>query len=136
MRNLLKKNRAFLGPATGLLANRFIGEGKPVDVKLGIALLRDRRVPVGSKLLALAGGIGIIMLLEALEFPAEWFLSLLMPVIGFGISAAVDGLETIAGSFLLAAALLPFIAPREMVNRIRNERFGPIPVPVSSRNRR
>ena len=85
-----------------------------------------------SKLLSVAAGLGIIALLEVMEIPAETVLSLLMPLIGFGISFAVDGLELFAGTLLIAAALLPHFAPKEIVARIRAERNGPIPVRVTA----
>lgn len=132
MRQLLNQNRAWTAPVTGLLANRYVGDDKPIDVKLGMALLRDRRVPVAPKLLALAAGIGVIALLEVLEIPAEMLLSALLPVIGFGISVAVNGLEYIAGSLLLMAAIVPHLAPKNIVARIRAERKGPIPIRVTA----
>ena len=50
-----------------------------------------------------------------------------------GVSLSVAGLEAIVGSFLLAAAILPYFTPKETVARIRAERFGPIPVRVHAR---
>jgi hypothetical protein len=132
MGKILSKNQTWLAPVAGLLTNRFVGEGKPVDIKAGLDLLRDRRIPVAAKLLSLIAGIAFIALLEVLELPAEMLLNLLLPVIGLGITIAVDGLEYIVGSVLLAAALLPYIAPKEIVSRIRAERSGPVPVTVTS----
>lgn len=130
------KNRLWIAPMAGVFANNFVGEGKPVDVKLGMALLRDRRVPVASKLLSVVGGIGLVALLEAFEIPAELLLSFLLPFIGLGINMVMDGVEAVLGSFLFAATLLPFLAPREIVAQIRMERLGqlePVRVTVTER---
>ncbi|MDX1934208.1 MAG: hypothetical protein SFU56_16525 [Capsulimonadales bacterium] len=133
MKQVSLKNRTWVAPAMGFLVHRFVGEGKPVDVRLGIALLRDRRVPVVSKLLSVGAGIGLIALLEVLELPSEMLMAFLLPLIGFGINLALDGLEAVFGSFLLAAAILPHLAPREIVARVRAERAGPVPVRVAAK---
>jgi hypothetical protein len=98
-----------------------------LDVKLGFALMRDRRVPLRSKLAALLLGIGITGLVEFLELPVEGILSLLLPILGAAGDIVVDGAEMIAGPLLLASLLLPFVAPRSLVDQIRSERAAGAP---------
>ena len=51
-----------------------------LDIKLGFSMLKDRRVPLRFKLLALGLGAGLIALLIGLEFPLEWLLAVVLPV--------------------------------------------------------
>jgi hypothetical protein len=95
-----------------------------LDVKLGLALMRDHRVPWRAKLAALLLGVGITGLVEVLELPVEGLLSMLLPILGAAGDLALDGAELVAGPILLASLLLPFVAPREVVARIRAERAG------------
>lgn len=118
------------GTAVGMATRNLIGEGKTVDVKLGFALGRDRRVPVTAKMAALALGFVLTFALDMFELPLETVLAFLLPVIGFGINLAVDGAELIALPVLFGAALLPHLAPKSIVERVRAERAGPVPVPV------
>ncbi|MGA3170796.1 MAG: hypothetical protein ABSE62_07255 [Chthoniobacteraceae bacterium] len=93
-----------------------------IDVRLGFALMRDRRVPLRSKALALLIGLALTCIAAVLELPIEGWLSLLVPVLGAAGDMVVDGAEMIAGPLFLAAALLPCLAPRAIVDRIRVER--------------
>jgi len=93
-----------------------------LDVRLGFALMRDRRVPLRSKVLALLIGLGITALVEVLEIPMEGILSVLLPILGAAGDVVIGGAEIIAGPLLLAGALLPFLAPRGVVEQIRSER--------------
>jgi len=96
---------------------------KPLlDVRLGFALMRDRRVPVRTKVLALLIGVVVTALVEFLEFPIEGVLSMMLPLLGVLGDVVVDGAEAIAGPLLLAGALLPLLAPRNVVSQIRSER--------------
>lgn len=99
-------------------------------------MLKDRRVPFRSKLMAVGLGAGLIALLVGLEFPLEWFLALVLPVIGLVADALTDGLEAIVGTLGVAALILPHVAPKLLVQKIRNERAGiieePIPAPPVS----
>src|SRR5579871_888473 len=76
-----------------------VREGSKWDIRLGFALLRDRRVPMSKKLLALGLGGGIVALLEALELPVEAILGVLVPILGLPLDAVVDGVEAIIGPF-------------------------------------
>jgi hypothetical protein len=93
-----------------------------LDVKFGFALMRDHRIPLRAKVMAVLLGLGITGLVEVLEIPVEGLLSVLLPILGAAGDVVVDGAELIAGPLLLAALLLPFLAPREVVERIRSER--------------
>jgi hypothetical protein len=93
-----------------------------LDLKLGFALMRDRRIPLRSKISALVLGLGITGLVEFLELPVEGILSALLPVLGIMGDVALDGAELIAGPLLLAHLLLPIVAPRHLVDQIRSER--------------
>ena len=109
-------------PLAAVAARRFVGENKPLDFKLGAALFRDRRVAVPHKMAALALGFIGVVILNAVELPVETLLALALPVVGFGIDLALNGFEWIAGPLLMAAFALPHIAPREFVQRVREER--------------
>lgn len=93
-----------------------------LDVKLGFALMRDRRIPLRSKLIAALVGVAITAIVELLELPVEGILSMLLPILGAAGDLVIDGAELIAGPVLLANLLLPFVAPRHLVDRIRSER--------------
>jgi hypothetical protein len=93
-----------------------------LDMKLGFALMRDRRVPLRSKLVAALLGIAITGIVEFLEIPVEGILFTLLPILGAAGDIMVDGAELIAGPLLLANVLLPFVAPRDIVAQIRSER--------------
>jgi hypothetical protein len=116
------------GPLLVTMARNYIGSGKALDFRLGVALFRDRRVAVPHKMMALALGGVLIVALNALELPLEALVAFLLPIVGAGIDLAFNGVENIVGPLLLAALLLPHVAPKDLVRRIREERAGPIPV--------
>jgi hypothetical protein len=93
-----------------------------LDMKLGFALMCDRRVPLRFKAFAVVLGLAITGLVEFLELPVEGILAALVPILGIAGDVVLDGAETVAGPLLLANALLPFLAPREIVERVRSER--------------
>ena len=93
-----------------------------LDVKFGFALMRDHRIPLRAKAISVLLGLAITGLVEVLEIPVEGLLTFLLPILGAAGDVVVDGAELIAGPLLLAALLLPFLAPREVVDRIRSER--------------
>jgi hypothetical protein len=104
------------------VARKQLDRGGAFDLKLGMALLKDARVPAGSKMLALGIGVAAVAVFDTLEIPLEALIAFLLPVLGVGINFAVDGLQYVTGSLLLAAVLLPRLAPPQIVERIRNER--------------
>src|SRR5438105_5926090 len=92
--------------------------GSWLDARLGLALLRDRRVPIGAKLLALAlGGAGMALLI-GLELPLEAIWAVLLPGVGFGLDGLIDGMEAVIGPIVFGALLLTFLAPKALVARI------------------
>ena len=101
----------------------------PLDVKFGVAMARDRRVPFKCKLLAVGLGVSLLALLLALEVPLEAFVTFLAPFL-LPVDMIVDGLEIVALPILFSALLLPFVAPRALVEQLRAERSllhgGPI----------
>jgi hypothetical protein len=101
-----------------------------VDMKLGFALMRDGRVPLRSKAIALLLGLGITGLVEFMEIPVEGVLAALVPFLGIAGDFVIDGAEAIAGPLLLANALLPFVAPQEIVQRVRSERASKAKSPI------
>ena len=59
-----------------------------MNTPLGLALLRDKRVPLKSKLLALGAGV-----VELLQLPIESIVALVLPIIGAAGDLAIDGAE-------------------------------------------
>ena len=98
--------------------------GGAIDPKFGMKLLRDARVPVKSKIAALALGLGAVFVLEILELPLQTALMFLLPVIGLAADFALDGVELLAGPLLVASLTLQWIAPRDVVDQIRAEGDG------------
>ena len=88
-----------------------------VDVALGFALLRDRRVPLTKKGIALLLGIGGMFLIQVLEIPVE----ILTVVFGSPLGIE-DGIEALVWPVLLASAILPYTVSREQVDQLRGER--------------
>ena len=66
-----------------------------MNMTLGYALLRDRRVPIRTKLIALG--------------------------IGAAGDLTLDGAEAVIGPVLIATLLLPHLAPADLVRQIRAE---------------
>ena len=115
----------------GRIAHKAIANqmnGSPLDVKVGFKMLKDRRVPLRSKMLALGIGCAIVAALIALELPIESIVSAL----AFGLipSVLLDGLEAIVGPVLFGCLLLPFFAPRQITQQIRLDRAGLTDGPV------
>lgn len=93
-----------------------------MSMQLGYALLRDRRVPVRAKLLALGIGAAAIGAIELLQLPVEGVIAALLPFIGAAGDLALDGAEAVIGPVLIATLVLPHLAPAEIVQQIRAER--------------
>ena len=98
--------------------------GSRLNMKLGYALFRDRRIGIWPKLFALAIGGAITALLVALEISPESILALIIPGLELTLDFAADGLEALLLPFLFAALTLPFMAPRPLVDQIMAERAG------------
>ena len=80
-----------------------------MNMTLGYALLRDRRVPIRTKLIALGIGAATIGAIELLQLPVGGVFSVLLPFIGA------------AGPVVIATLLLPLLAPADLVRQIRIE---------------
>ena len=114
--------RRFGGHFAHKLVVKHTEEGGVLDVRFGLALLRDRRIPIGAKLMSLAIGGGITAAVMAMELPLESLLALLVPFIGFASDALIDGLEAVIGPMVVAALVLPHLAPEATVRALREER--------------
>lgn len=102
-----------------------------LDWKLGLRLLRDRRVPTSAKFLSLLIGAGALLALEVFELPLQAALALLVPLLGLAADFALDGIELVAVPFFVATLTLPFLAPREVVAQLRGE-TEPQTVPIAT----
>lgn len=103
------------------MVNRAVSNAsvKRFDWRLGVRLLRDKRVPLRTKGQSLMLGVFALMALEILELPIQTALWMLLPLVGFAADVAVDGLELLAVPFFVATIVLPFLAPREVVDSLR-----------------
>jgi hypothetical protein len=87
------------------------------DKWLGFALLRDPRVLLKTKLCALLLGAVGMLVIQALEIPLE----VLSVVFGSPVGIE-DGVEALVWPIVLAAQLLPRLAPKAQVEQLRRER--------------
>src|ERR1700693_504131 len=93
-----------------------------MNMQLGYAPLRDRRVSIRAQLIALGIGAAAVGAIELLQLPLEGVIAALLPFIGAAGDLALDGAEAIIGPLLIATLLLPHLAPPEIVRQIRAER--------------
>jgi hypothetical protein len=93
-----------------------------MNAALGYALLRDRRVSLRPKLVALGVGLAAVGLIELLQLPFESVLALLLPAVGAAGDIAVDGVEAVVVPVLVATLLMPYLAPPSIVQQLRAER--------------
>lgn len=107
---------------TGAIPLPKVFKHRLLDMKLGFALMRDRRVPMRSKLGSVVLGMAVTGVVEFLEIPVEGVLAALLPILGLAGDFVLDGAEMVAGPLVLATLLLPFVAPREVVDRVLAER--------------
>jgi len=110
-------------PKVTRIAREF-NQGPPrkwLDLKLGYALLGDRRVLLRYKIAAFAIGFAGVAVLWCLEFPVEEMIAL-VPFLGIIGDVTLDGVEAIYIPILLACLLLPHLAPPVVVDQIRRER--------------
>ena len=98
----------------------------PMDIQLGYALLRDRRVPIRPKLIALAIGAAVVGFTELLQIPLESLFAVILPIVGIAGDVVLDGVEAVFGPLLIATLLLPYLAPDPVVQQIRAERARPV----------
>ncbi len=92
------------------------------DIKLGFKLFRDRRVSQRAKLLSISFGCLILAGMLALELPVETVLASLL--VGLPIDFVFDGLEMVVAPVIFSSLVLPWIAPRNLVEKIVSESDG------------
>ena len=92
-----------------------------MNMTLGYALLRDHRVPIRTKLIALGIGAASVGAFELLQLPVEGIVAALLPLVGAAGDLALDGAEAVIGPVLIATLLLPHLAPADLVQQIRVE---------------
>jgi hypothetical protein len=93
-----------------------------MNIQLGYMLLRDPRVPVRSKMIAMAIGAAVVGLIELLQVPLESVFAVILPIIGFAGDIVFDGAEAVIGTVFIATLLMPYLAPARIVQQIRAER--------------
>jgi hypothetical protein len=92
-----------------------------MNMTLGYALLRDRRVPIRTKLIALGIGAAGVGAIELLQLPLEGVFAALLPLVGAAGDLTLDGAEAVIGPVLIATLLLPHLAPTDLVRQVRAE---------------
>ena len=70
-----------------------------MKMTLGYALLRDRRVPIRTKLIALGIGAAGVGAIELLQLPLEGVIAALLPLIGAAGDLAAVALGAVSGGF-------------------------------------
>jgi hypothetical protein len=95
-----------------------------MDIRLGYALLRDRRVSIRVKLVALGVGAAVVGVIELLQIPFESLFAVFLPFLGVAGDLALDGAEAVIGPVLIATILLPYLTPAAIVQQIRAERVS------------
>ena len=87
----------------------------------GFGLLRDRRVPIRAKLIALGVGAAVTGVVELFQLPVEGLAAVFLPFIGAAGDLTLDGAEAVIGPDLIASVLLPHITSPDLVAQIREE---------------
>jgi hypothetical protein len=90
---------------------------------LGYALLRDQRVPLRAKLIALGAGAAVIAIIELLQIPFETIVAALLPFVGIPGDLTLDGAEAVIGPILIACLILPRLTPADLVQQIRADHY-------------
>jgi len=94
---------------------------KSMNIRLGYRLLRDHRVPIRTKLMALGIGAACVGALELLQLPLEGVLAAILPLIGVTGDIALDGAEAVVGPVIIATMVLPYLVAPPLVQQIRAE---------------
>ena len=106
-------------------ARKMVGKhgvsGGTLDLRGGMNLLRDRSIPIGHKLLALALGGALTWLLVALEAPLEGILALFVPFAGAALDLMIDGAEFLILPVIFAALMLPHLEQHFSPRRVYAE---------------
>jgi hypothetical protein len=97
------------------------GEGKAIDPKFGVKLFKDKRVPVSKKIFALVLGVAAIGVAEVLDFPLEVILAPILGLLSIPLEITSEAIEYTVGVLAIGATLLPHLAPKPLVQQIREE---------------
>jgi hypothetical protein len=92
-----------------------------MNAPLGYSLLRDRRVSLRPKFVALGAGLAVLAVVELLQVPLESVLAFVLPGVGAAGDVVVDGAEAVIVPVLVATLLMPYLAPRSIVEELRAE---------------
>ena len=92
-----------------------------MNIQLGYLLLRDTRVSVQSKIIAMAIGAAVVGFIELLQIPLESVFALILPIIGIAGDVVFDGAEAVIGTVFIATLLMPYLTPAHIVQQIRAE---------------
>ena len=92
-----------------------------MNMTLGYALLRDRRVPIRTKLIALGIGAAGVGAIELMQLPLEGVFAALLPLVGAVGDLTLDGAEAVIGPILIATLVLPHLVPGDLVRQVRAE---------------
>jgi hypothetical protein len=92
-----------------------------MNAPLGYALLRDRRVSLRPKFVALGAGLVVMGAIQLLQIPLESVLAFVLPGVGAAGDVALDGVEAVVVPVLVATLLMPHLAPRSIVDELRAE---------------
>jgi len=125
--------RQMTGRVVGQVTTEQRKPGNLLDLRLGVALLRDRRVPPMAKLLSLGLGLVLTYVLIAVEMPLEGIVAAIAPGLGITADVLMDGAETILCPMLFAALLLPHVAPQPVTQEARADRRTNDPRRLSGR---
>ncbi len=82
-----------------------------IDIPSGLAMMRDRNVPVAMKIQSLGIGFLLMVLLQALEFPLEALVEVMTGLLATPLMLAIDGLEFLILPVLFGAAILARKSP-------------------------
>lgn len=108
-------NKALTTPAVQQQAIPIVR--RHVDIPLGFALFKDRRIPISKKLLSVVLGVVGMVVIQVAEIPLE----LLVAVLGVPITI-VDGMELVLLPVALGCAFLPHLSPVALLDQVRAER--------------
>ena len=92
-----------------------------MNAPLGYALLRDQRVSLRPKFMALGAGLVVMAAIQVLQIPLESILAFVLPGVGAAGDVALDGVEAVVVPVLVATLLMPHLAPRSIVEELRAE---------------
>ena len=92
-----------------------------IDIKLGIALMRDQRVSILTKLAAIASGAALTAVFVALEVPLEAIVGALLPLLGLVFDIAFDGIEFLVLPIVIGSVVIRWLAPKHVVESLRSQ---------------